>query len=213
MRRRAHLVIAVTLALAAGLVTGCASKRPAELVPPRLDLSRYETLGIVEFAATGAKGLGASATREFLASVHDAQPGTPVLEIGSASRAFGHAGADPDPEAIRALAERTKVQAVIIGRIAEEKSTPRVRLAPSWGSASASAQLVASLDVRILDGATGATVWSSSSRREIPIAGIDLSTAGVSRLDANPIEEARATLVRDLAYDVTFDLRPRWVQR
>ena len=82
-----RLLLAWALGLA--LAPGCAEKGPPPvLVPPRLDLARYPTLGIVEFDATGGSGLGALATREFLAA---AAPGLPVQSIEEA-RAHGRDG-------------------------------------------------------------------------------------------------------------------------
>lgn len=211
--RRHSLSTWIALALSAFLAAACAAKRPSVLEPPRLDLSRYETLGLVEFRASGAKELAALATREFLSSVHAAQPGTPMLELGSAGRALGvAAGEAPDPEAVRALAARSHVDAIVLGEIHAQTSQPRMALDPAYGTASASASLQGTLDVRILDGATGATVWSASARGEVPLAGIDLTARGISRLDANPVEEARAALVQSLVDEATFDLRPHWVQ-
>lgn len=204
MRLGARYGKAIALAALATFVAACASKQPTELVPPRLDLARYRALGLVEFSANGAQGLGAAATREFMTAIHAAQPGTPVLELGRAGAA--------DPQAVKALATRSDVDVVVLGEVSEHKSTPRLALDPAWRSASAQASLEASLDVRMLDGATGATIWSASSRRSIPIASLNVS-GGLPRLDANPVEEARAILVRDLVDDVTFDLRSRWVQR
>ena len=217
MPARRSLLRLIPLLLFALVAANCASRTPrapAEYVPPSLDLARYSTLGIVEFGGRGAKGLGEPATREFIAAVHAAQPGTPLLELGSFAKAFPGASRDAlDPEAVRALAARAHVDVIVLGEVIEEKASPRISINPEYGTASASAKLTTSLTVRILDGASGATVWSASSRRNISLAGIDLTTLGVRRVGATPAEEARALLMRDLVSDVTFDLRPRWVQR
>ncbi len=214
MPARHPLLRLLPLALAALFAASCAARAPAEYVPPRLDLARYSTLGIVEFGGRGAKGLGEPATREFMSAVHAAQPGTPLLELGSFARAFPGSSRDAlDPEAVRALAARTHVDVIVLGEVIEEKASPRVSIDPAYGTASASAKLSTSLVVRMLDGVSGATVWSASSRRNISLAGIDLTTVGVRHVGATPAEEARAILIRDLVSDVTFDLRPRWVQR
>jgi hypothetical protein len=201
-------------ALGLALAAGCAEKGPPPvLVPPRLDLARFPTLGIVEFDATGGPGVGALATREFLAAVHDAQPGTPMLELGTASQAFGiPRGAAPDAEAVRALAERAHVDALVLGTIVERKATPRVALDGNLGLA-ASAHLLGTLDVRVLEGRSGATVWSTAVRAEAPIAALGVGRVGLPRVDATPVEEARVALVQDLVGQATFDLRPRWVRR
>jgi hypothetical protein len=67
--------------------------------------------------------------------------------------------------------------------------------------------------VRLLDGASGATVWSAASERTIPVVSFDSAPGGLPRLHAKPADEARAILVRDLVSDVTYDMRPMWVQR
>jgi hypothetical protein len=210
MSRLAHRSLCA-IAFAA-LLASCASRPPAELVPPRLELASFGAIGVVEFAATNAKGkrsesLGTAATREFVSSVHAAQPGTPLLELAAA------AGAAPSPHQVRELAAREHVDAIALGEIVLSEATPRVGLDAAYGVASASARLKARIAVRLLDGKSGATLWSATSEREIPLMSAALTRDGLSNVDARSTEEARAILVRDLVYDVTGDLRARWVQR
>jgi hypothetical protein len=206
------------LACGLGLALACADKgppavvEPPVLVPPRLDLARFGTLGIVEFDAAGGAGLGALATREFLAALHDAQPGTPVLELGSAARAFAlPPGSAPDAETVRALGARSHVDTLVLGTVSERKSKPRVAL--DGGGLAASAQLLGTLDVRVLDARSGATVWSTAVRGEVPLAGLGVARVGMPRVDATPVDEARLALIRNLVDEACFDLRPRWVRR
>jgi hypothetical protein len=207
----ARRLLSCALWLAFG--ASCAEKTPPVYVPPRLDLARYSTIGIVEFDATGPPGLGVLATREFLSSVHEAQPGTPVLELGSASRAFGlAAGVTPDAEAVRALGARSQLDALVLGAIVEQKAKPRVALDARQGLA-ASTHLLGTLDVRVLDARTGATVWSAAVSGEVPVAALGVARIGAPRVQATPVEEARAALVQDLVAQASFDLWPRWVRR
>jgi hypothetical protein len=174
-------------------------------VPARLDLARYAAVGIVEFSGPADGELGSVATDAFLGAVHAAQPGTPVLELGS--------GAGPiDPAAIRALAAREHVEAIWVGELTEVQESPRLAINAEYGRGSASASRKAALTVRFYDGATGAAVWSSASERTIPVMSIDATRSGLSKLRTTPVEEARAILVRDLVDDVTCDLRGRWEQ-
>jgi hypothetical protein len=179
-------------------------------VPPRLDLARYQAMGIVEFSASAKGGLGAAATEEFVAAVHSAQPGTPVLELGALP---GGARARVTPDKVRELAQRERVEAIFVGEVSEGEGKPRVAFDPSYGTASASAERKAKITVRLLDGATGATVWSATSERTIPVVAFDGTLRGLSSVRTTPADEARATLVRDLVNDVTFDFRPQWVRR
>ncbi len=198
------------------LLASCSShpQRPAEYVPPRLDLAQYGSLGIVEFSSNTKHGLGASATEEFVAAVHAAQPGTPVLELGELASALpGGLRGKLDAAAIRALAAREHVDAIWVGEIAEGEGKPRVAVDPSFGSASATAERKAKISVRLLDGTSGATVWSAASERTIPVVSFDGTLGSLPRVHTKPADEARAILVRDLVSDVTFDFRPQWVQR
>jgi hypothetical protein len=191
---------------------GCAShpQQPAEYVPPQLDLARYAALGIVEFSSPDKNGLGAMAAEEFVAAMHAAQPGTPVLELGALPGA-GHGKLVP--EKIRGIAERERVDAVFVGEISEAESKPRVSFDPNYGTASASSERKAKITVRLLEGRSGATVWSATSERTIPVVAFNGALGSLPRVRTTPADEARAILVRDLVNDVTYDMRPRWVQR
>jgi hypothetical protein len=195
------------------LSVSCASRPPeqrAEYVPPRLDLARYQTLGIVEFGGGATTGLGTAASEEFVAAVHSAQPGTPVLDLGALA---GAAHGKISPASVRELAEREHVDAIFLGEVSEGEGKPRLAFDPAYGRASAAAERKAKLTVRLLDGVSGATVWSATSERTIPVVAFDGTLRGLSSLRTTPADEARAVLVHDLVNDVTFDMRPQWVQR
>ena len=185
------------------IAAGCASRAPDVRVPARLDLSRYAAIGMAEFVGNEAPPIGISATAEFLGAVHAAQPGTPVLELGPIGRV--------DAAAIRRLAERERVDAIWIGELHQGMEQPRLTIDALHQSGSASARRKASMTVRLYDGRSGATIWSASSERTIPVMGIRGSPRGLSDLHTRPIDEARSILIRDLVSDVTCDLRPTWV--
>ena len=178
-------------------------RRMAE-VGPRL--ARYETLGIVEFAGSAKTGIGAMASGEFLAALHAAQPGTPVLELATTNGRL-------TPEEARVLAKRERVDAVFVGELVESKSKPRVAIDPSFATGSVASERKAKITVRLIDGATGASLWSATSERTIPVVAADGAFGALPNVRTTPVEEARAILVRDLVHDVTFDFRPQWVKR
>lgn len=200
-------VLAPLLALA----VGCASRPepPPEYVPPSLDLASFQTLGVVEFSGGGQLGLGTAATEEFVTAVHAAQPGTPLLELDAASGGVGRLA----PDAIRALAKREGVDALFVGEIAESKGKPRVAIDPAFATGSVSSERKAKISVRLIDGVSGATLWSASSERTIPVVAMSGAFGQLPNVRTTPADEARAILMRDLVQDVTFDLRPRWVRR
>jgi hypothetical protein len=201
------------LALVGALAVGCSRSAPREKgwVPPRVDLSRHGTLGMIEFSGSGAEGLGEAASREFLAAIQSAQPGTPVLELGEERHVLAERGDEAlGPEAIRAIGERHRVDALVVGRVKAQSAVPGVAFDASAGWATATAELQGTLDARIFDTRTGATVWSTATRAREPLARVDLSSTGVTGLGRTPGEEAHLRLVRSLVADATRDFWGRW---
>jgi hypothetical protein len=155
--------------------------------------------------------LGADVTREFLAALQSAQPGTPVLELGDERILLSELGRQTlDPDAVRMLGERRHVDAVIVGTLESQRVSPKVALdAPSaWGSASA--DLEGALRVRILDTRSGATVWSTVARAKAQIAGLDMTPQGVSNIGTSGRVEAQQILVTRLVRNATGDFWARW---
>ncbi|HTO08120.1 MAG TPA: hypothetical protein VMR86_13810 [Myxococcota bacterium] len=180
-------------------------------IPPRIDLSRHGTLGIVSFASPGRDAFGADITREFLATLQSAQPGTPVLELGDERAVLAQLGRETlDPDALRMLAERRHVDAVIVGALDSQRVSPKIALDAPSAWASASADLEASLRVRILDTRSGATVWSTVSRAKAQIAGLDMSPGGVSNVGTSGRQEAEQILVTRLVRNATGDFWGHW---
>jgi len=204
--------LAVTLLclfVAPAVLTGCS--KPKTLYPPRVDLARFGTLGMLEFAAPAGDGLGVLASREFLASLQRGQPGTPVLELGDERRVLASLPRDTlDVEAVRAIGEKHHVDALVVGVLSAENLQPNVSFDSALRWATASAELEGGLDVRILDTQSGATVWSASTRARAQIARVDVDASGVSGMGANPPDEARLRLVRRLVQRATWDFWPYW---
>jgi hypothetical protein len=164
---------------------------------------------MIEFSSKGSSGLGASASREFLAAIHSAQPGTPVLELGDERRILGAVKAESlDPAAIRAIGEKYGVDVIVVGMLGAQEVKPKVSVG-SLDAISASAELEGMLDARIIETQSGATVWTRTSRAKETIARVDLSTGGISG-GGSATSEARARLVRCLVEGATDDFWSHW---
>jgi hypothetical protein len=203
----------VSLSMTGVLAFGCAHRpaAPQVRIPPRIDLSRLGALAIVDFASPGTELLGAQTTREFLATLQSAQPGTPVLELGDERRLLAQLGRSTlDPDALRALAEKQHVDAVIVGELESQRVSPKFAFDAPSALASASAELAGALRVKILDTRTGATVWSAASRAKAEIAGMQLTGHGVSNVGTNGPEEAQEELVTRLVRSATQDFWAHW---
>ena len=181
--RHARIVamwITGTAGLAAAALVGCSSSKRV-LVPPRIDLARYESIGMIEFTSSGTKGLGGTASREFLATIQSAQPGTPILELGDQVRVLGAVdGTALDPETIRRIGEKYQVDAIVVGMLGTQEVKPRVSVGPSLEGLSASAEIEGVLDARIFETRSGATIWSAATRAKQSVARVEVSSTGVS---------------------------------
>jgi hypothetical protein len=189
------------------LTAACSSSKV--LIPPRVDLARYGTIGMIGFSSTSGD-LGEMASREFLAAVQQAQPGTPVLELGEQTQVLGTIRADAlDPQTIRSIGEKYGVDAVVVGVLGAQEVRPKVAVNPSeW--ISASAELEGTLDARILETRSGATIWTAAARSREQVARVDVSGGGLSGIGANHPDEAKQRLVRGLVEQATIDFWPHW---
>lgn len=191
--------------LIAASALACSSPRPKVLVPPRVDLASFGNLALVEFSATGGERLGMLASREFLAAMQAAQPGTPVLELGAERRLLS--GASLDLQAVRALGEKYGVDAIVVGSLDAHNVKPNVSFDSAVRWVTASAELEGILSARIVDTRTGATLWSSGARAKKQVAHIDLSSGTVA---GTGVDDARQELIETLVGTTTADFWAHW---
>jgi hypothetical protein len=202
-----RLPLAVGVAI---VVAGCSSSSKV-LVPPRMDLTRYGTIGMISFSSRDDQDLGNLASRQFVAAIQAAQPGTPILELGDASRVLGEALPETlDPETVRAIGQKYRVDVLVVGVLGAQEVKPKVAIGGSVPSVSASAELEGVLNARMLDGRSGATVWSAAARAKEPLAHVSLSAGGLSGLGGNVRGDAREHLVDGLVKQATRDFWSHW---
>ncbi len=208
MRRFAALLLVL-------LSWGCSSTRTVLVdVPPRVDLKQYGTLGLVEFGSNYDAATNARATREFLAQVHAAQPGTRIVDLGTREALLGAAGARQlDVEALRKIGAKYGVEAVFVGDIvySDPKTDIRINdLARLDGGART--EVRGDMAVRLIETRSGASVWSSSSWARREVSRLRVSTAsGISgsTRDSDP----RSEMVPALVLHATPDFRPSTERR
>jgi hypothetical protein len=195
------------------MLWGCASTERV-LVPPRVDLSGYGTLGLIEFSSNAGPAVNARATRLFQEQVQAAQPGTRFIELGSREMLLAAVGAQQlDVDAYRRIGEQYQVSAVFVGDILYSAPRTDVRvsdLAKLEGDVRA--EVRGDMSGRLVETRTGASVWSGSSwaRREVgrlKVSGGEGVSGAVSQGGAH--EEMVPALVRHL----THDFRPTTVRQ
>ena len=107
--------------------SGCGGSKV--MMPARMDLGTFQRIGMVEFSSNADGNLQSLASQEFIQRMQSAQPGIPVLELGNEKRVLHAIGRDKlDSDALQAVAEKYKVDAVIVGNLEVTGVTPKVSL-------------------------------------------------------------------------------------
>lgn len=168
----AGLARVAALAGMAGLagLAGCAGS--ATFLHPEADLSFYEKVGVLPFATLGADRLAGDKmssvfTTHLMVSRRFAVA-EPGLFLGAYSEQVGTTSAPPiglPPDKLKPIAEKTGVQGVFEGTVRDFDFTRGNSPRP-----------IISVEVRLVDVATGNVVWSTSVTRvgkpTIPILGL-----------------------------------------
>ena len=206
MKRQIAIHLAGILILAA---FGCA--KPKVWVPPRIDLQQYGTLGMIEIESP--QGFGPTATRQLVATLHSAQAGVPVLELGPLAQVLHSVEHDTlGPDAVRAIAERYRVDIVFVGDLDIEQPRPNLSV-QSFTEANASAEIHGTLHARFLDTRSGATIWSDQARGKRTVARLNMSVGRIPQFGAVDPEGEQAELLSWLVGRVTGDFRGYWARQ
>jgi hypothetical protein len=197
-----------TLALVALFLGACAQPTVLVTVPPRVDLARYSTLGIVDFTSAPERALGERAARQLVEQVQAAQPGTRFIELGDRDTLLASVGSRQlDPRTLKKIGEKHGVAAVFIGELAYTEPTVDVKLTDLTKlEGGVRAEMRGELAARLIETATGASVWSRSTEARRQIGGVRVSAdQGVSggMRGANP----REAMLPGLVYQLTHDFR------
>lgn len=198
----------------ATLASGCASRTVLVEIPPRMDLTSFKTIGIIEFGSESADGLGETATQRFMSAIHAAQPGVRFLELGPVARSFPKSGRERlDPESVKAIGRQHSVDSVFTGSYEVSELIPQVTLDKDVASARASTRVRMSLTVRLWDTSNGTTIWTNTRRGEWPVT--------LARVEAGQRVDVRlgdprakyAEYMGQIVTGVTSDFRVRYERR
>jgi len=201
------------LLLSLAMLWGCSSTVLVP-VPPRMDLRSYGTVAIVEFASNSERAINAHATRQFQEQIQAAQPGTRFIELGDRQALLAAIGGRQlDVDALRKIGERYGVAAVFLGDIAYSEPRADVKIADLQKlEGGMRAEVRGDISSRLVETASGASVWSSSAWARRQLGSVSVSAEhGVSGSvsKSNPRDE----MVPALVYQLTHDFRASSVRQ
>jgi hypothetical protein len=160
---------------------------------------------------SNAKGtLPEYTSQRLLRAIQEAQPGTPVIELGTMSQVLGTIGrGELDLEAVKLLGTKYGIGAVIAGKLDVQKVKPAIQIGALLQNMTVSAYVEATLLARILETKSGATVWSNSAQGRENVASVNIMK-GDTWFDAKEPEKAYGSLVNHLVRVVTEDFWSHW---
>ncbi len=202
-RRVARLVVLGVLLLTAS----CAGARYETVTyPPRIDLTKHELIGVLEFSSPDEKELASMVTARFVESARSDQGLVRMVTLSSERT-------KPDTARLRELAHEHGLQTIVLGDLRISKVRPSVSISDALSSANVSGAIEGTLDVQIIEPATGASLWSASARSRETVGNVSVQVFKAVGFDAVSPDSAYAALVDTLVAQVTRDMRSSWERR
>jgi hypothetical protein len=193
--------------LAFGLVS-CASHYV--IVPPTMDLTTVEPVGLIMFSVENAKGdLDQMATQAFLQEATGYQK-VPVLEIGKLEDVLGKLDLKTlDPDTARAIGERYKVKSFFHGDVRVSKVKRQIDVGGILrGNLRVRASLTIAVTGRLISTETGATLWTSAANLNGTLGLLSLGEDQVPYFGMRDRDDATIKLLREIMFELTWDFRP-----
>ncbi len=207
------LVIIIEMTAVILLLFGC-SHTEKVLMPPRVLLNSYYTIGVIEFSTNAEDTLKPYMTQNFIQYIQSAQPGTLILELGDEDQILRSLGQNSlNPQTIQSIGKKYNVDALILGHLEVSEIKPKIDVYTAAKAISAKAYIEAALSTRILETRNGATFWTRVTSSKTQVAKIKVLEAGSVSFGISDPKEKYGKLVPELAYANTSDFRSYYEYR
>jgi len=100
-----------------------------------------------------------------------------------------------------------------VGKLTLSDAKPNVRIDSSLRSGSVASLVNATLEVEMIETATGASIWSASARAQDSLGQVSLLGGGDVAFGANDSEQVYAGLIDNLVEQATRDFHESWERR
>lgn len=189
------------------ILFGCG---PKVIVPPVVDLTKYNNVGLINFKSDAKGKLGEYVTQKFLQEVNISQKGARIIELGDEDRVLRSIERDEiGPKAIQLIGDKYDVDAIIIGNLRLSDIKPKVDITAIVKTLSVKADVDASLSVKLIETDSGATVWTNIAEDQKTVAQVSVFSSKDIFFDAENPDEAYGDLAKSLVEQVTEDLKTR----
>lgn len=188
----------------------CFSCGPLVLVPPELDLTPFERVGMITFVLEDAEGrLSEMATQRFVQEITFHQRGVQIIELGTLKEVLGKINKETlDQDTITAVGEHFGVTSFFLGEMVVSDVKPKVNLSTLVQSMRIQANFNISMTARLVSSETGATLWTDSIIKKGNVAYMSIHKGHIPYFDLRDQDEAYLELVEHVVHDLTRDFRP-----
>lgn len=201
-----NTVIAAFLCL---LACGCVSTVLVR-VPPSLNISQYNSIGIIDFNSN-IEDLSVITTQRFLNQVQTYQPDSRFLPLGNPADALASIGKERiDSEAVRLIGQKYDVRSIITGDIKISEPTPQLSLGKSFFSMSAKVSVNGNATVTLWDAQNGTIIWTRTKLGSWSLARMKMDAGGFKSTKIQDKKSRYQDVICDLMKWVTYDLRERY---
>jgi hypothetical protein len=192
------------------IVANCGSK---VMVPPRIDLTEHEIVGIIEFSCSEKGKLGELTTSRFMDFARRDQGMVRIVELGTEAEVLKKIGYEKlDKAAFMEIGETYDVATVFSGELIVSDVRPDIMITPGLGYMGFGAEVDASLNARMTETKTGASIWSNSGSATRSVGHVSIFGGSSFAFDAENPDKAYGKLVDELVDRVTIDFQITWVR-
>lgn len=190
------------------LIIGCGKK---VMIPPRIDLSDYEVLGVIEFACSENGKLGSLATSRFTEFARRDQGMIRIIDLGTEAEVLKKIGHNKlDQEAFIEIGETYEVATIFTGELIVSDVRPDIMITPGLGYMGFGAEVDATLSAQMIETVTGASIWNNSGSATRSVGHVSIFGGSAFAFDAEDPDKAYGKLVDELVDRVTRDLQVTW---
>jgi hypothetical protein len=202
-------LLAFVIAALALVTTNCGRK---VMVPPRIDLKPHEVIGMIHFECDKKGELAPLTTRKFTEAIRRDQEMIRIIDLGTEAEVLRQIGHDKlSKAAFQAIGEEYDIATVFTGELLISDIRPDISIALLFvAGMSVSAEVDATLDVRMVETESGASLWNASVSKTREIGNVTIWEGGGFGFDAEDPERAYGKLVNALVEDASQDFRVTW---
>ncbi len=190
------------------LIAGCSKK---VMVPPRIDLSDYEIVGIIEFSCSENGKLASLATSRFMEFARLDQGMIRIIDLGTETEVLKKIGHNKlNQEAFIEIGETYEVATIFTGELIISDVRPDITITPGLGYMGFGAEVDATLSAQMIETVTGASIWNNSGSATRSVGHVSIFGGSAFAFDAEDPDKAYGKLVNELVDRVTTDFQITW---